>query len=451
MPKLFDRVKVNIATTGTGTVTFGPASSPAFLTPTEAGAIDGNTVRYVFVDGTDFEEGIGTILASVAQMSRDTVTRSKIGGSLGAAKINLSGTAVLVFTAGAADILNPANNLSDLASAATARGNLGISATNTPFAPAGSIAATTTQAAILELDGENQSDHGAMSAAITALQNSRVRHDAAQTLSVSVQRQARENISAALRWHLVGFKFNNNVSSPNMFVDISAGECASDEANPQFIAASAMTKRLDAGWAPGTNVGMRNSAAALAPGWYQVFVVSKANGADAEYYAHTSTNIATVLAALQAESGGSDYVHARWIFALWNQSTVIRPFLHFGDTVKWITPVADYSSTAATADVLMTLSVPPGVRVRPIIHTYHFQGTAGDTYYAYADGDGSTSNTLVGRSFTANEPAISVVDVFTTNLASQIRHLVTVSAGNIGTHVVNTMGYHFARGRGGPF
>jgi hypothetical protein len=114
VPKLFDRVKVNTATVGTGDVTFGAATSPAFLTPAEAGAIDTDTARYVIVDGTDFEEGIGTIKSGVGEMERTTVTRSKIGGAVGTSKINLSGTAVLAFTASAADILNPDNNFSDV-------------------------------------------------------------------------------------------------------------------------------------------------------------------------------------------------------------------------------------------------------------------------------------------------------------------------------------------------
>lgn len=126
MPKLFDLVKVNIATTGPGTVTFGAASSNAFWTPAEAGALDGDTVRYVFQDGLDREEGVGTIQSSVAQMVRTTVTRSKIGGVVGTAKINLSGSAVLAFIVSAADIANTANNLSDLASASAARTNLGL-------------------------------------------------------------------------------------------------------------------------------------------------------------------------------------------------------------------------------------------------------------------------------------------------------------------------------------
>lgn len=171
MPKLFDRVKVNIGTAGPGTVTFGAASSTAFLTPAQAGAVDGDTVRYVIVDGGDFEEGVGTILASVGQMSRDTVTRSKISGALGAAKINLSGTSVLAFTASAADIVNPANNLSELPDKAAARGNLIISAANTPASPTGSLVATNVQNALQELDTDNQ----AQDALIAALQTTRIR------------------------------------------------------------------------------------------------------------------------------------------------------------------------------------------------------------------------------------------------------------------------------------
>lgn len=53
------------------------------------------------------------------------------------------------------EALQVANNLSDLNNAATARGNLGISATNTPFTPAGTIAATDVQAAIAEVASES--------------------------------------------------------------------------------------------------------------------------------------------------------------------------------------------------------------------------------------------------------------------------------------------------------
>lgn len=125
MLKLFDRVKGNTPTTGTGDITFGSASSNAFLTPAEAGAADGDTTRYFIVDGTDFEEGIGTIKSSVAAMERTTVTKSKIGGTVGTSKVDLSGSAGFGFTAAAADILIPVNNLAGLADADTALDNLG--------------------------------------------------------------------------------------------------------------------------------------------------------------------------------------------------------------------------------------------------------------------------------------------------------------------------------------
>ena len=128
MAKLFDRVKVNIPTTGDGDVEFGAASAPVFLTPAEAGALDGNKVSYFIVDGLNFEEGVGTIKDSVSTMERE-VKLSKIGGVVSAsAKINLSGTAVLALGASARDILTPDDNLASLKDAGTALTNLGGSA-----------------------------------------------------------------------------------------------------------------------------------------------------------------------------------------------------------------------------------------------------------------------------------------------------------------------------------
>jgi hypothetical protein len=123
--KLFDRVKVNTSTTGTGDVTFGSVVSNAFLTPAEAGASDGDTTRYVIVDGTDYEEGVGTIKSSVGAMERTTVTKSKISGTAGTTKLNLSGTAVIAVPGSAQDILIPVNNLADLPDADEALDNLG--------------------------------------------------------------------------------------------------------------------------------------------------------------------------------------------------------------------------------------------------------------------------------------------------------------------------------------
>uniref|UniRef100_UPI00195327E2 hypothetical protein n=1 Tax=Klebsiella aerogenes TaxID=548 RepID=UPI00195327E2 len=83
--------------------------------------------------------------------------------------------------------------------------------------------------------------------------------------------------------------------------------------------------------------------------------------------------------------------HARRIFTLWNQGGSIRQFFHHGDMVKWASPVNDISSTAAAPDALTTITIPAGIRTRPIVHTYHFQGTVGDTMYAYGDGDAASA------------------------------------------------------------
>jgi hypothetical protein len=90
---LGNRVRVTTATTGTGTITLGAAYSNAFLTFAEAGIADASVVRYCIEDGNDFEIGSGTYTLSGTTLTRTTVNVSKISGTQGTTKINLSGTA----------------------------------------------------------------------------------------------------------------------------------------------------------------------------------------------------------------------------------------------------------------------------------------------------------------------------------------------------------------------
>lgn len=145
-------------------------------------------------------------------------------------------------------------------------------------------------------------------------------------------------------------------------ITISAGVCR-DSTNAVNITVAAATKQLDANWVAGTTGGMRNSAAGITDTTYHIYAVMTAAGV-VGIYAHTSTTVATVLTALQAETGGTDYIYARRIGSIMRESAAIVGFVQYGDhfqrTVLHNITVTNPGASAVTR----TLGVPIGVRVK---------------------------------------------------------------------------------------
>lgn len=109
-----NRVKVATATTGTGTVTLGAASSAAFCTFAEAGVANSATVSYCIEEGSDFEIGTGVYTTAGTTLTRATVTLSKIGGTSGTTKMTLAGAATVRVVARAEDLSPPSGAITSV-------------------------------------------------------------------------------------------------------------------------------------------------------------------------------------------------------------------------------------------------------------------------------------------------------------------------------------------------
>lgn len=106
MLPFYNRTRCATATTGTGTVALGLAST-GYLSFAEAGVSDGATVTYMIEDHGSFELGRGVYSSGAQTLTRARIIASKVFGlAAGVAPISLSGTATLFLTSAAADIQN---------------------------------------------------------------------------------------------------------------------------------------------------------------------------------------------------------------------------------------------------------------------------------------------------------------------------------------------------------
>lgn len=244
--------------------------------------------------------------------------------------------------------------------------------------------------------------------------------------------------------YLFGITLSNNAGAPTTDIDIAAGKCRDSTDTVDIEIASAIGKQLNGDWTtggtPGSTVGGRNSGIAIANTTYHVYAVAKALGADPDIYLHTSTTVATVLTALQAETGGTDYIYARRIGSIVRASNAITGFVQRGDYFYRAAPSADYAAaTPGTAAVTRALGVPVGIAV-VALHSVSMITSVGSPTYALITPLSTTDTPPSATLFhiASNEP--SATGIGTNPLSSSYVQVLTDTASQVRTRVSSSTG-----------
>jgi hypothetical protein len=157
------------------------------------------------------------------------------------------------------------------------------------------------------------------------------------------------------RSYLAGFGLANNGVDAVNDIDIAAGAARSDD-NSVDIVGAAMTKRLDANWAVGTNQGGLDAGTKANTTGYHLFAILRPDTGVVDVLFSTSATAPTMPA---------NYTKKRRIgWVRTDGGGNIRAFKQRGDLFRWVTPPLDVNAAnPGTARVLRTLTVPSGIEV----------------------------------------------------------------------------------------
>lgn len=244
--------------------------------------------------------------------------------------------------------------------------------------------------------------------------------------------------------HLYGLEMSNDAGDTLNDIGITAGSCRDSTDTVSMVFPSAVVKRLDADWAAGTGNGLRDSSAGVTNATYHIYAVSKADGSDPDFYAHTSTTVATVITALQAETGGSLYTVARRIGPIVRSGGINLLFDQNGDDFDYALPILSVSgASSSSAPTNRVTGVPTGLIL---------EARLGVTFSAASDSNGMVYNPALGTlnasstNRTHYVPSTSTFDTLRvyTDTSAQVK---TTSDGTTATVTIVTLGFTDKRGR----
>jgi len=244
--------------------------------------------------------------------------------------------------------------------------------------------------------------------------------------------------------YISGLIASNNAGDANNDIDIAAGECI-DSTNASILVGSALTKRLDAAWAAGTNQGGLDTGAKASSTEYYIHAILKDSDNSVDYLFSLSRTAPTMPA------GYTKFRHIGWVKTDGGSNIlgfVATELPGGGLNYQWKVPVVDVSlaNTLTTAARTDALSVPTGIKVRPISVARTYDATDAHTELI---SDPDTTDTAPGASgpFTISSVtpgSYSLCNIrILTNTSRQIRTRSTLAT--VDEYIVTTFGFEWSR------
>lgn len=245
---------------------------------------------------------------------------------------------------------------------------------------------------------------------------------------------------------LAGFAMGNNVADAVNDIDVAPGKCRGTGDAGNIVLSAAMTKQLDAVWAPGSGAGMRASGAAIADGTYHVFAIRRTDSGAVDIAADTSVTGANIAANTNAA-----YTQLRRIGSILRLAGSIVGFVQTGDLFLRKAASLDMNVTGAgAAAILRACAVPVGIKVEAIVNITAGSGASGALMYLSSPDQNDEAPLQIGA------PGVSIFNNpnssngngphrILTNTAAQIR-----TRGNAGADPAfrfSTLGWIDRRGR----
>jgi hypothetical protein len=248
------------------------------------------------------------------------------------------------------------------------------------------------------------------------------------------------------RSFLAGLGISNNAVDADHDIDIAAGECRDSGNDANIILASAITKRIDATWAVGTNNGGLFDGTVANATWYHIFVIKK--DSDGTIDAGFDTDVA----AAHIPTGYSDY--RRIGAVLTNGSANIIGFHQYKNEILWDNPTLDVDeSNFGATEQTGTLSVPNDIAIDAIINVHGYGNTTGyvTAYIRNPSVDNETPSIVAGPlALYGNDDSNSASAIgfhVRTNTSSQVKYRMVACGASDGFRIA-TIGYIDERGQG---